>query len=133
MFQAESNAADVLKKKVGDKLAGEWLTQRQQYRAARVLTSLFRTPDLVDEGGNIAWNEVQRLVDASGRGGFYDDLKLAFGKDGAGSFVDKLHRGEPDIRDKPGKGRNISMFAHPRLTSSPMRLRIHPPAPPIRT
>ncbi len=135
VFQAEHDAADSLRNKGLDKLADDWLAQRQQYRAARVLTQMFRTPDLVDASGNIQWDEVQRLVDAAGREGYYDDLKLAFGKDGADAFVDKLHRGEPDVRDRPGRGiltTHSRVYMHPGLGKLSPRIPLQIPVPTVR-
>jgi hypothetical protein len=135
VFQAEHDAADALRQKIGDKIADEWLTQRQQYRAARVLTQLFRTPNLVDARGSIAWDEVQKLVDQSGREGFYDDLKLAFGKDGADAFIDKLTRNAPNERDIPGRGvltTHSRVYMHPGLGKLSPRIPLQIPVPTVR-
>lgn len=135
VFQAEHDAADALRQKLGDKVADEWLAQRQQYRAARVLTQLFRTPNLVDARGTIAWDEVQKLVDQSGREGFYDDLKLAFGKDGADAFIDRLTRNAPNERDIPGRGvltTHSRVYMHPGLGKLSPRIPLQIPVPTVR-
>jgi hypothetical protein len=139
VFQAEHDAADSLRQKVGDKLADDWLKQRQQYRAARVLTQMFRTPNLTDAGGAIDWSELQRQATSANREGFYDDLKLAFGKEDADAFVDKLRVEPSGARDRKfpdfGKSGGIRPRVYFKIPFTPISvpLPIKVPGIPIRS